>query len=196
VAFFSRIQPWFRVLGTAYKPLHKQGRQLAGNMAVLLSTGFVMLYNLLKLSHVLSVLVWVGGMVFAHFFLRPAVTALPPPERLRLMHDVLGRFFKVVFFLSTWVVMSGVWMIGRVAKEAVQGGGAFHMPLSWTVMAALGVVMWLIFGHIRFALYKRFSRTVTATEWPQAAEALASIRLWVTVNMVLGLVTVGVAFIV
>jgi uncharacterized membrane protein len=56
--------------------------------------------------------------------------------------------------------------------------------------------MWLIFGHIRFALYKRLSRSVEAAEWPQAADALANVRLWVTVNMVLGLVTVGVAFIV
>jgi uncharacterized membrane protein len=155
-----------------------------------------MIYNLLKLSHVLSILVWVGGMVFAHFFLRPAVAALQPPERLRLMHDVLGRFFKVVLWLSTWAVVSGLWMIGRVAKESVQGGGSFHMPLSWTVMATLGVVMWLIFGHIRFALYKRLSRSVEAAEWPQAANALASIRQWVTVNMVLGLVTVGVALLV
>lgn len=155
-----------------------------------------MIYNLLKLSHVLSILVWVGGMVFAHFFLRPAVAALQPPERLRLMHDVLGRFFKVVLWLSTWAVVSGLWMIGRVAKESVQGGGSFHMPLSWTIMATLGVVMWLIFGHIRFALYKRLSRSVEAAEWPQAANALASIRQWVTVNMVLGLVTVGVALLV
>lgn len=154
-----------------------------------------MIYNLLKLSHVLSILVWVGGMVFAHFFLRPAVAALQPPERLRLMHDVLGRFFKVVLWLSTWAVLSGVWMIGRVAKESVQGGGSFHMPLSWTVMATLGVVMWLIFGHIRFALYKRFSRAVEATDWPQAADALASIRLWVTVNMGIGLLTVVVALV-
>jgi putative copper export protein len=27
-----------------------------------------MLYNALKLVHVLSITVWVGGMVFAHFF--------------------------------------------------------------------------------------------------------------------------------
>jgi uncharacterized membrane protein len=86
-------------------------------------------------------------------------------------------------------------MIGRVAKESVQGGGSFHMPLSWTVMATLGVVMWLIFGHIRFALYKRFSRAVEATDWPQAADALASIRLWVTVNMGIGLLTVVVALV-
>lgn len=155
--------------------------------------GFLMIYTLLKLSHVLSILVWVGGMVFAHFFLRPALTVLPPPERLSLMHDVLGRFFKAVLLLSTWAVVSGLWMIGRVAKEAAQAGGAFHMPLSWTVMATLGIAMWLIFGHIRFALYKRLSRGVAAAEWPAAGAALASIRLWVTVNMVLGLLTVGVA---
>lgn len=154
-----------------------------------------MIYNLLKLSHVLSILVWVGGMVFAHFFLRPAVAVLLPPERLRLVHDVLGRFFKVVLFLSTWAVVSGLWMIGRVAKETVQGGGSFQMPLSWTVMAALGIVMWLIFGHIRFALYKRLSRAVDAADWPVAGTALATVRFWVAVNMVLGLVTVGVAII-
>lgn len=155
-----------------------------------------MFYNLLKLTHVLSILVWVGGMVFAHFFLRPAVASLEPPERLRLMHDVLGRFFKVVLVLSTVAVVTGLWMIARVAKETVQSGGAFHMPLSWTVMAGLGLVMWAIFGHIRFALYKRLSRAVAVAEWPQAAASLASIRLWVSINLGLGIATVAVALLV
>lgn len=153
-----------------------------------------MLYNLLKLSHVLSIIVWVGGMVFAHFFLRPAVAALPPPERLRLMHDVLGRFFQAVLVLSSVAVLSGVWMVGRVAKETVQAGGAFQMPLSWTVMAGVGVLMWVIFGHIRFALYKRLTRAVAAAEWPQAGAVMADIRRWVLVNLGLGLLTVAVMF--
>jgi uncharacterized membrane protein len=153
-----------------------------------------MMDNFLKFAHVLSVVVWVGGMVFAHFFLRPAVVALAPPERLRLMHDVLGRFFKVVLVLSSVVVVSGLWMIGRVAKAAAQSGGAFHMPLSWTLMATLGLVMWAIFGHIRFALFKRLSRAVTATEWPAAGAALASIRLWVSINLGLGLLAVAVVY--
>ena len=55
-----------------------------------------MLYNSLKLLHLLAVIVWVGGMVFAHFFLRPATQALEPPQRLRLMHDVLQRFLAAV----------------------------------------------------------------------------------------------------
>jgi uncharacterized membrane protein len=35
-----------------------------------------MLYATLKTVHVLSIIVWIGGMVFSHFFLRPAVAQL------------------------------------------------------------------------------------------------------------------------
>lgn len=150
-----------------------------------------MLYNLLKLSHILTIVVWVGGMVFAHFFLRPAVATLQPPERLGVMHGVLGRFFKTILWLSTWTVFSGMWMIGRVAKETAQSGGTFHMPLSWTVMAALGTAMWLIFGHIRFVLYKRMSGAVASADWPVAGSALAGIRQWVMVNLTLGLTIIA-----
>ena len=152
-----------------------------------------MLYSLLKFSHVLSILIWVGGMVFAHFFLRPAAAGLPPPQRLTLMHGVLRRFFQWVLVLSTWAVFSGLWMIGRVAKETVQAGGSFQMPLSWTVMATLGLVMWAIFGHIRFALFKRLTRAVEAAEWPAGGQAMDQIRLWVSVNLALGVITVAVA---
>ena len=153
-----------------------------------------MIDALLKLIHLLSIIVWVGGMVFTHFFLRPAAAMLEPPLRVQLMHGVLERFFRVVLVLSSITVLSGLWMIGRVAKAAVQAGGSFQMPLSWTVMATLGIAMWLIFGHIRFALYKRLSRAVAAAEWPVAGTALARIRLWVSVNLALGLLTVTAAF--
>lgn len=151
-----------------------------------------MLYDLLKLTHVLSILVWLGGMVFAHFFLRPAVAGLQPPDRLRLMHDVLGRFFQAVLVLSSVAVVSGIWMIGRVAKQTVQAGGSFAMPLSWTIMAVLGLVMWAVFGYIRFALYRRLSGAVALADWSAAGGALAAIRQAVLFNMVLGLVIVAV----
>ena len=35
-----------------------------------------MIYALLKTLHLLCVILWVGGMVFAHFFLRPALAEL------------------------------------------------------------------------------------------------------------------------
>ena len=151
-----------------------------------------MIYSILKLAHLLSIIVWIGGMVFAHFFLRPAVAAKEAPQRVRLMHDVLGRFFKAVLYAAGLTLVSGLWMIARVAKQTVQAGGSFQMPVEWTVMAALGIVMVLIFGHIRFALYKKLDRAVIAADWVAGGAALASIKLWVGINIALGVLIVGI----
>jgi uncharacterized membrane protein len=147
-----------------------------------------MFYAALKALHLLCIIVWVGGMVFTHFFLRPAVAQLDPPQRVRLMHEVLGRFFRAVLVVSLLTLASGVWMLGRVAKQTVQSGGNFDTPLAWTVMAVLGVAMVAIFMHIRFALYKRLSHAVALSDWPAGGAALAQIRTWVSVNLGLGVV--------
>ena len=146
-----------------------------------------MLYATLKTLHVLSIIVWIGGMVFSHFFLRPAVAQLEPAVRLRLMHDVLGRFFQAVLAASLLTLVTGVWMLGRVAKQVVQSGGSFEMPLAWTIMAVLGVVMVAIFTHIRFVLYGRLGRAVVASEWTAGGAALEQIRKWVSLNLGLGI---------
>ena len=152
-----------------------------------------MIYAILKTLHVLSIVVWVGGMAFAHFFLRPAVASLDPPVRVRLMHDVLGRFFKAVLAVSLLTLASGVWMLGRVAKQAVQSGGSFEMPLAWTIMAILGVVMVAIFMHIRFVLFKRLGQAVAASEWTEGGVALAQIRRWVSINLGTGVLVLLVS---
>ena len=149
-----------------------------------------MLYATLKLLHILSIVVWIGGMVFAHFFLRPAALQLPPPQRLPLMHGVLQRFFAAVVVAIGVVLVTGLWMIGRVAKESVQAGLSFNMPLDWTIMATLGLVMMAIFGHIRFALFKRLGHAVAAQDWPAGGAALGSIRTWVSVNLALGVLII------
>jgi len=142
----------------------------------------------LKTVHVLSVIVWIGGMVFTHFFLHPAVRRLDTPVRVRLMHDVLGRYFQAVLAVSLLTLASGVWMLGRVARQVVQSGGSFQMPLAWTVMAALGVVMVAIFMYIRFVLYRRLVRAVAASDWPAGGTVLARVRSWVAANLGLGVV--------
>ena len=151
-----------------------------------------MIYAALKLAHLLAIIVWIGGMVFALFFLRPATLALEPPVRLRLMHNALGRFFKAVLIAAVIVLASGLWMIARVAKESVQAGLGFNMPLSWTIMAVLGVVMIGIFGHIRFALYKRLTQAVASSNWTAGGAALASIRTWVGINLSIGVIIIAV----
>jgi uncharacterized membrane protein len=60
------------------------------------------------------------------------------------------------------------------------------MPLDWTIMATLGLIMIAIFGHIRFALFKRLSHAVAASDWAAGGKALASIRTWVGINLAIG----------
>ena len=150
-----------------------------------------MLLAVLKAVHVLAVVLWVGGMAFAHFFLRPSLAVLEPAQRVKLMHAVLGRFFAAVLWAAGLVLASGLWIIGRVAKQAVQSGGSFSMPLDWSVMSVVGLLMIAIFGHIRFVLYKRLDRAVQAGDMAAGGAALASIRQWVGVNLALGLALVA-----
>lgn len=152
-----------------------------------------MAYALLKVVHLLSVIVWVGGMFFVLACLRPALAVLEaPPARVRLMHAALRRFFTAVLVAAAAVLVSGAVMIGSVAASSSRAGLPFNMPIDWHVMAIVGTLMVAIFGHIRAVLYRRLDRAVAAQDWPAGGAALASIRRWVIVNLVLGVAIVVV----
>jgi uncharacterized membrane protein len=151
-----------------------------------------MLYAALKTVHLLSVMVWIGGMVFVQFFLRPVVARLEAPDRVRLMHAVLGRFFNAVMVVAGLALGSGVWMMGRIGRGAAQAGVKVGMPLEWIAMAVLGLAMICIFAYIRVVLYTRLSQAVMAAAWPAGGSALASIRTWVMVNLALGVLIVAI----
>ncbi len=151
-----------------------------------------MIYALLKTIHLLSVVLWLGGMFFALYCLRPALGMLEPPQRVRLMHAVLGRFFDVVLFAAGLALATGVWMIAGDARAAGRAGIGLNMPLDWYVMAVLGMLMVAIFGVVRFVLFNSLSRAVAAQAWPEAAKQLASIARAVQVNLALGVLIIVV----
>jgi uncharacterized membrane protein len=145
----------------------------------------------LKLVHLLAMVLWIGGMAFAHFFLRPALPLLEPPQRLKLMHEVLRRFFAAVSVAVALLFVSGLWMVGRVARATVEGGASFRWPLDWMLMTALGVVMIGIFVFIRVVLFRRFASALEAGDNAAAAAGLARIRAAVATNLAIGLVVIG-----
>jgi uncharacterized membrane protein len=151
-----------------------------------------MLYAVLKSIHLLALIVWLGGMFFAHVCLRPALAVIDPPLRLRLMHEVLRRFFGVVTVVVALVFLSGLWMLMSAASSGAASGVGFNMPLDWYAMGIGGVVMMAIFGHIRFVLFTRLQRAVRAQDGAAGAASLGEIRKWVLVNLVLGVLIVVV----
>lgn len=136
--------------------------------------------------HLLGATVWVGGMFFAYMALRPAAASLlEPAQRLPLWSATFGRFFPWVWFAIALIFGSGFYMIGQI--------GAASVPDYIWVMLAIGVAMLLVFAHVFFAPYRRLKRHSEVLEWPAAGKALAQIRVLVAINLLLGLVNIGVA---
>lgn len=138
--------------------------------------------------HVLSVVVWVGGMIFAHTFLRPAAaTTLEPPQRLTLWVQVFSRFFPFVWLAIIFILLSGYLMIFTT------WGGFAQAPYYVHIMNALGIGMMLIFMHVFFAPYKRLREAVAIQDWPAGGNQLAQIGRLVGINLSLGISVVLVA---
>ena len=109
-----------------------------------------MIYATLKTVHVLSIIVWIGGMVFAHFFLRPALAQLEPPVRLRLMHDVLGRFFRAVLIAALLTLEAGLYgWLAWLLWQAPPGTVPLALAASWLVftglLCALSFHVWAVY---------------------------------------------------
>jgi uncharacterized membrane protein len=139
------------------------------------------------LLHVLGVVVWVGGMFFALVALRPAAMAtLQPPQLLPLMAATMSRFLSWVAGTIIVILGSGFYMIAAM-------GGFRAVGTHVHVMLAMGILMMLIFVHIRVAPFRRLAGAVVSQSWPRAGAAMASIRKYIAVNLGLGLLTIAIA---
>ncbi len=134
--------------------------------------------------HVLSAVIWVGGMLFAYTCLRPvAASTLEPGPRLTLWSQVFKRFFVWVWHAVVILLVTGHWMMGAYGIKGMH------------VMAMMGLayVMFALFVYVYFFLYKHLRQEVENQNWPLAASWLNKIRQIIAANLALGLVVVVVA---
>lgn len=138
--------------------------------------------------HVLSAIIWVGGMFFAHFMLRPSSNEiLEPPLRLTLWVEVFKRFFVWVWLSSVAIIISGYWMIFGVFGGMAISGTYIH------IMSLSGLTMFAIYSFIYFKPYQALKKAVAEQDFPTGGKQMNTIRLLVTTNLVLGILTVIVA---
>ncbi len=148
-----------------------------------------MLMATLYSLHIFAVMVWIGGMFFAHMALRPTVaTVLQPPERLTVLAGVFTRFFIWVKVSIVLLFVSGLWLIHIHGSFAKAG---WHVHL----MLLIAVLMTIIFGVIYAKPFKALKSAVATKQWPAGAAAMAQIRQLVGINLLLGLfvMVVGVS---
>ena len=145
-----------------------------------------MLHATLLFLHVAGAIVWIGGMFFAYFCLRPAAgQVLDPPQRLALWAAVFRLFFRYAAVAVVALVVSGFGMLMPFGFSAA--------PHGWLTMMVLGLAMAGIFVWVYAVLYPRLAKQTRASAWPDAATTLNSIRRLVAVNLLLSLLVVAAA---
>ena len=96
--------------------------------------------------HLIGVVLWVGGMFFAHMTLRPsAAELLQPPLRLPLLAATLGRFFTWVSVSIVLILVSGVAIMVLFASNGgrtvdIISGGVGQVIGDYTLGAVYGEV--------------------------------------------------------
>jgi|SRR5579864_563446 len=136
---------------------------------------------LLLFFHILSAVVWVGGMFFAHQMVRPSLGPLDPAVRLPIWRRIFARFFPWVWAAVALLLGSGL------AMQAI-GVDGLHVK----IMEGLGVIMVLAYAHLYFAPWQRFRRAVDGADFATAAAQLNQIRRIVEFNLALGVIVVVV----
>jgi len=133
--------------------------------------------------HLLAVIIWVGGMFFAHFALRPAANQLlEPPVRLPLLLQVFIRFFNWVWLAIVLLWVTGLWLLYAY-------GGMSQVGLYIHIMLTLAIVMTLFFSYIFFVPFQALKQALAANNIQAAAQAVARIRVIIFTNLLLGLLT-------
>lgn len=136
--------------------------------------------------HVLAAVVWVGGMFFAIMVLRLAAGEIEPPVRAPLWGRVFAKFFPWVWISALVLPVTGYWLIFSV------WGGFGALPFHGHLMHGLGLVMIAVYLHLWFAPYARFRTALAAADLPKAGAELDRIRVLVSANLALGLVTAAI----
>lgn len=136
--------------------------------------------------HILSAVVWVGGMFAAYVCLRPAAGALEGPARLTLWRNFFAKFFPWVWIAVLLLLATGYWMMFSTF------GGFKGAPLYINLMQTLGLLMVALFVGLFHGPWLKFKRAVDAAEYATAAVQLNRIRQIIMINMPLGLLVVAI----
>jgi uncharacterized membrane protein len=136
--------------------------------------------------HQLAGTVWIGGMFFSHFALRPTLkSTLEVQARVAVALGVFRRFFAWVWAAIITLWASGFW-IGIVAY-------GHNVALHVHIMMAIALVMTLIFIYIFVAPYRRMRIAAGYENWRWAGAEASRVRQWMAVNLALGIATMLVA---
>jgi uncharacterized membrane protein len=137
--------------------------------------------------HVLSAVIWVGGMFFAYMAMRPAVVeVVHESQRGILWCHTLSRFFQWVWASVILLLVTGYWMVFSVFGGMAGAGWHIH------AMQGLGIVMMVLYLYVYFAPFRKLKQAVANQDPQEGGRQVGQIRRLVGINLLLGLIVVAI----
>lgn len=144
--------------------------------------------------HVLSAVIWVGGMVIMRFAAHHSFMELEPPARLARTAHALKRLFAIVVpFVAILIVTAIIMSVGWGFREAaVDSAGSVISESAYELYNLVHVkeVIWMVMAanlSVMILRRNRAQRFIDAGDFPSAAKALGVIgKYMVPVNIALG----------
>ncbi len=97
--------------------------------------------------HVIGVLIWIGGMFYTIFVLRPSLSVIST-DRALFVETAMGRFFKFVWVAILLLLLTG----GYRAHIHI------HSPV-FDLKLFIYTMMVLIFSYIYFVLFRKLRKS-------------------------------------
>ena len=154
--------------------------------------------ELLVFVHVLSAVVWVGGMIAMRFAAHYSFQELEGEQRLKRTAQALGNLFKIVapfivILILTAVLMAVGWGF-RAAAVDVDGNiideVAFHVYNLVHIKEGIWMVMAMNYSYMVWRLFKA-NRALKTDNLPVAKAMLGMIgKYLVPLNIALGLIAI------
>ena len=139
--------------------------------------------HLVIFLHVLSAVIWVGGMIAVRGVVHPALQGIESPEvRLGKTLEVTGRLFHLAIPFIVLILLTAIVMVVAVDGHRGELGGIFIFKEAiWTIMS-------LNFTYMYF-LRRRAWRLFRAGNIPGAKDRVRLLpNLLLPINIVLGVI--------
>jgi uncharacterized membrane protein len=139
------------------------------------------MYQVLVLTHVLSAMIWVGGLLFLVLVAVPVARTLPASDRAALL-DALGRRFRVIGWICVVVLLTSGTVLSAyrgITWEALLDGAVLASSFGRLLTIKVALVMAMVVVSLVHDLWlgptsTRLLADTTATDLARARVRRAS----------------------
>jgi uncharacterized membrane protein len=131
--------------------------------------------------HIVSVIIWIGGLFLAFVALKPGMLPIDAEARLAVWQHGFGRFLPWSWLCVVTLLLSGFAMV------FLGFSGLTALPAHVRAMMALGVLTAGLYAYLLFLPWRGFRHAMLKFDWPTAETKIAQVRRVMGVTLVIGL---------